>query len=182
MEFLLIFIVLIVSIIWLQSNKKAKPKARRKSPKDSISKQEHSTPSKLPASFPVQTKQYFFSRSEAQFYGVLLEALQGSPYMVFANVRLNDVFLIKATGSERQSVLGRLKDKHLDFLILEAANYKPVLGIELDGASHDTALQQYRDQVKDLLFASARFPLLRLNAAQKHTPQRLKEQLKKWLK
>jgi len=45
---------------------------------------------------------------------MLLEALSGSAYTVFPNVRFNDLMLIKASGSERQAVLGRLRDKHVD--------------------------------------------------------------------
>ncbi|TSA87090.1 DUF2726 domain-containing protein [Deinococcus detaillensis] len=134
--------------------------------------------SQIPASFPVQAKQYFFSRSEGQFYETLLEALQGGPYIAFPNVRLNDLMMIKASGGERQAVLGRLRDKHVDFLIVARAQYRPVLGIELDGASHENDQQQYRDAVKDTLFASARLPLLRLDARRLYRPAELSKLLK----
>jgi len=52
-----------------------------------------------------------------------------------------------------------VRDKHVDFLIVERGQYKPVLGIELDEASHENDQQRYRDAVKDTLFASARLPL-----------------------
>ncbi|AWN21880.1 hypothetical protein DKM44_00370 [Deinococcus irradiatisoli] len=131
----------------------------------------------LPASFPVQARPRLFSRSESQFYEALLEALQGSPYTAFPNVRLSDLFSIQASGSERLAVLGRLRDTHVDFLVVERVHYRPALGIELDGASHGDARQQSRDAVEDLLFASAELPLLRLDARRCHTPRQLQAQL-----
>ena len=59
-----------------------------------------STPSPaqgVPQHLPVQAKRYFFARSEQAFYGQLLCTLpQG--YAIFPNVRLNDLFLIRAEG------------------------------------------------------------------------------------
>lgn len=129
----------------------------------------------LPDRFPLKTKGYFFSRSESALYSALTTALEGTPYRVFPNVRLNDVFLIEAQGTERASTLGRLRDKHVDFLIVEGANFRPVLGIELDGASHRSERQQARDAVKNLAFKSAGLPLVRLDAARSHTSPALRE-------
>ncbi len=127
----------------------------------------------LPDSLPVQTKRYFFSRSENTFFGVLTKTLDGAPYLVFPNVRLNDLFLIKAGGKERHGVYARLRDKHVDFLIVTASDYQPVCAIELDGASHESTIQQGRDAVKDLVFRSAGLPLKRLDARQPYTPAEL---------
>ncbi len=161
-----------LSLAWALGRRRPRPVAAASSPAHSSG-----PAADLPASFPVHAKPCFFSRSESQFYEALLEALRGSPYTAFPNVRLNDLFSIKASGSERQAVLGRLRDKHVDFLIVERAHYKPALGIELDGASHGHERQQYRDAVKDLLFASAELPLLRLDARRHHTAQQLQRQL-----
>ena len=139
------------------------------------------TADNIPASFPIKVKPNFFSRSEQVFFTSLQEALQGSPYTVFPNVRLNDMFVIQASGKERLVVLGRLRDKHVDFLITERGSYRPALGIELDGASHESEKQQYRDAVKDTLFASAGLPLLRLDARRKYNVSELRESLNQQL-
>ncbi|GHF57215.1 very-short-patch-repair endonuclease [Deinococcus metalli] len=116
----------------------------------------------VPDSLPVEVKRFFFSRDENAFYSALTEATQGTTYRVFPNVRLNDLFKITAEGS-RAATLGRLRDKHVDFLLVDAAQgYRPVLGIELDGRSHASERQQHRDAVKDVAFRSAGLPLLRL--------------------
>lgn len=42
------------------------------------------------------------------------------------------------------------------------AAHRPVLALELDGASHGSEKQQHRDAVKDVAFRSAGLKLLRL--------------------
>ncbi|MBB5232746.1 DUF2726 domain-containing protein [Deinococcus budaensis] len=120
------------------------------------------TNSTVPDALPVEVKRYFFSRDENAFFGVLEEVLAGTPYRVFPNVRLNDLFRIRAEA-QRGAVYARLRDKHVDFLIVNAAEaFRPVLALELDGASHGSEKQQHRDAVKDVAFRSAGLKLLRL--------------------
>lgn len=115
----------------------------------------------VPERLPVQAKRYFFARSERAFYEQLLRAVPDG-YVIFPNVRLNDLFRIQASGSERQATYARLRDKHVDFVLVRLPDYEPALAIELDGASHDAARQQYRDAVKDAVFASGGLRLLRI--------------------
>ena len=129
----------------------------------------------LPDSLPVAVKKSFFSRSELVFFDTLNAVLDGTPYTVFPNVRLNDLFTIG--GEEKRSTYSRLRDKHVDFLIVARSGYAPVLAIELDGASHETEVQQKRDQVKDLVFRSAGLTLLRFGARQPHAAPALAAQL-----
>ena len=130
----------------------------------------------LPETLPVAVKRFFFSRSEQSFYGVLSAALEGTPYTTFPNVRLNDLFEI-TDAQQRQSTYNRLRDKHVDFLIVTRERCTPALAIELDGDSHAKPLQQERDRVKDLIFRSAGLTLLRLDAGQGYQPGSLRERL-----
>ncbi len=115
---------------------------------------------RVPTALPVAAKKYFFSRAEREFYETLKRALPAG-YVAFPNVRLQDVFYITAKGEERRGVYSRFQDKHIDFLVVAAKDYRPVLGIELDGSSHDRAEQKYRDAVKEVVFRSAGLPLVR---------------------
>lgn len=116
----------------------------------------------IPTSLPLKTKQWFFSRSECAFFNELEAALPAG-YRVFPNVRLNDLFLIQK-GAQQRATYARLRDKHVDFLIVRADDFRPWLAIELDGTSHDNSQQQYRDAVKDVAFRSAGLALLRVRA------------------
>lgn len=125
----------------------------------------------VPDTLPVKTKQWFFSRSESAFFKELEAALPPG-YRVFPNVRLNDLFLIQP-GAQQRATYARLRDKHVDFLIVRTEDFRPYLAIELDGASHDQAQQQYRDAVKDVVFRSAGLTLLRLRAEPNYRQQEL---------
>lgn len=131
----------------------------------------------VPESLPLRAKDYFFSRSENAFFGLLEQALPNG-YRVFPNVRLNDLFLITTRENGlKQSTLGRLRDKHVDFVIVALPDYRPVLCIELDGVSHNTPAQQYRDAVKDTAFRSGGLKLVRLRTEQKHSRESLRKLL-----
>lgn len=138
---------------------KAPPPA---APTPSIPTPSQDTNRQVPAHLPVTTKRYFFSPDENTFFRALEQTLAGTSYRVFPNVRLGDVFRI-TDKAQYASVRGRLKDKHVDFLIVDASkDFQPVLAIELDGKSHERENQQYNDAVKDIVFASAGLPLVRL--------------------
>lgn len=129
-------------------------------------------PDQVPTSLPVTAKQWFFSRSESAFFKALEAALPAG-YRVFPNVRLNDLFLIRS-GAQQRATYARLRDKHVDFLIVRTEDFRPWLAIELDGASHDQAQQQYRDAVKNVAFRSAGLPLLRVRAESPYGPAELR--------
>ncbi|UQN06954.1 DUF2726 domain-containing protein [Deinococcus sp. QL22] len=138
-------------------------------------------PGGIPESLPIKLKGYFFSKSELAFFQTLEGALpQG--FRVFANVRLNDLFLITAPPHQRQGTYARLRDKHVDFLIVALPDFRPVCAIELDGATHDQPQQQYRDAVKDVAFRSAGLPLLRLRAEGNHTRQSVQKLLEGYVR
>lgn len=81
-------------------------------------------------------------------------------------MRLSDLFLISRAAENRQSVLGRRRDRHVDFLILEERDLTAVLAIEPGGASHGTDRQGCRDGVKTTVFRPARLRRLRFDARQ----------------
>lgn len=119
--------------------------------------------SDLPEHLDVRVKAAFFSKSEQQVYLALQNLTGGTPYAVFPNVRLNDIFEIT---SRTGNAYARLRDKHVDFLIVSRHDWRPLLGLEIDGTSHDSGKQKKRDQVKDVAFRSAGLPLLRLDSRQ----------------
>ncbi|MBZ9751706.1 DUF2726 domain-containing protein [Deinococcus sp. HMF7604] len=165
---LLILGVLLVSVLvgWLSAQGKSSRVSTRS----------------VPTSLPVQAKRYFFARSERALYDLLTQMLAGTSYQVFPNVRLNDLFLIKGKGTAHQATLGRLRDKHVDFVIVDAGqDFRPLVAIELDGASHEAAAQKYRDQVKDVIFRSGGLPLLRLKTSDPHSSASLKVLLAPYL-
>lgn len=138
-------------------------------------------PDGVPDHLPVRVKQYFLARSEVAFLAAL-EACLPPGYRVFPNVRLNDLFFITTRHpGQQKGTYARLRDKHVDFLVVSLPDHQPRFAIELDGASHDNAQQQYRDAVKDVAFRSAGLPLVRLRAEGTYTPDSLREMLREHL-
>lgn len=132
----------------------------------------------VPESLPLKVRRDFFTRDEAAFFEALEAATADLPYRVLTKVRLGDLFDITDkvnSGATR----GRLKDKHVDFLLVNTRDhYRPVLAIELDGVSHTTEQQQYRDAVKDVAFRCGGLKLLRV-PSRTYTAAQVREMLHK---
>ncbi|MFC4426966.1 DUF2726 domain-containing protein [Deinococcus navajonensis] len=165
---LLVLVIIIIVGLVLVNQARNKSAGRPAAPARPEAQSEDVKSSRVPDSLPVRTKPYFFARSEAAFLASLEEALPAG-YRVFPNVRLNDLFLITTKDTrQKQGAYARLRDKHVDFLVVALPDHRPVFAIELDGASHDNDRQQYRDAVKDVAFKSAALPLVRLRAETRH--------------
>jgi hypothetical protein len=111
------------------------------------------------SNFPYKRKQYFFTRSENDFFGLLQRTLEGRNVMVFPKVRVADV--LESAGGGLGG-FNRISQKHVDYLLVSLPNFQPVMAIELDGKSHGSEKQQQRDAVKDQAFKSANLPLVRV--------------------
>lgn len=106
---------------------------------------------------------YFLRKSvltpaERSFLGVLDAAL-GDDYRICVKMRLADIFGVKAGAEGRRSAMNRINAKHIDFLLVRASDGAPVLGIELDDASHDRPDRRERDAFVDGVFDDAALPI-----------------------
>lgn len=138
-------------------------------------------PEELPEHLAVRLHTPFFSLAEGAFFRTLEQALPPG-YRAFPNVRLYDVFQIVAALPPQQAALARLRDEHIDFLIVSLDGHQPVAGIELSGKSADHAEQSRSDQAKELAFHSAGLLLLRLRAEDDHTQASLEALLWRYLR
>ncbi|MDX1520214.1 MAG: DUF2726 domain-containing protein [Anaerolineae bacterium] len=62
---------------------------------------------------------------------------------------------------DNQVYRNKINRKHIDFLLCEPKTMRPLLGLELDDASHNAADRQARDELVEQVFAAAGLPLLR---------------------
>jgi hypothetical protein len=95
--------------------------------------------------------------TEARFHACLLQITQNRCLMQ-AKPRLADVF----QSVSGQGAFQKISQKHVDFLICRTHDWMPMLGIEVDDASHNTPDRRQRDSFVNNLFASTGVPLLRL--------------------
>lgn len=95
--------------------------------------------------------------SEARFHACLITLTEGRCF-VQVKPRLADVFQHSDSAG-----FNKISQKHVDFLICRNTDWLPMLGIELDDASHLTANRKQRDIFVNALFASTGIPLLRIH-------------------
>lgn len=100
------------------------------------------------------------TRGELAFLETLVAAKPAGTYLA-PKVRLADVF--DAPRGDR-AAFARISQKHVDFLLIDESSCRPLLGIELDDRSHESAERRARDQVVDRIFESAGLPLLHVKA------------------
>lgn len=114
-----------------------------------------------PEVLPFHVRDDFLSPAECSFYH-LLQSAAGDWAVVCPKVSLADLFFAR-TGDygTNTSYRNRIARKHVDFLLCDPRSMKPLLGIELDDASHNRADRQDRDGFVDQVFAAAGLPLHR---------------------
>jgi len=98
---------------------------------------------------PYRVRDDFLSPAERNLYGVLCAAV-GEWATVCPKVSLNDLFY--AQSGDHSANVGwrnRIARKHVDFLLCEPGSMCPVLGVELDDASHERAARQAHDVFVD---------------------------------
>ncbi len=111
--------------------------------------------------FPYRVRDDFLSPAELNFYHILRQAI-GDSAVVCLKVSLGDLFYPKTgSRSNNQAYRNKIDRKHIDFLLCDPKSMRPLLGLELDDASHRRASRQERDRFVDQVFAAAGLPLFR---------------------
>jgi hypothetical protein len=103
------------------------------------------------------TAKALLTDNERRFYDCLAQ-ITDSRCRIQIKPRLADVFEHEKVNGAFQMI----SQKHVDFLICRNDDWMPMLGIELDDASHQRADRRERDMFVNNLFASTGVPLLRL--------------------
>jgi hypothetical protein len=91
----------------------------------------------------------------------LFEELQrvfGTEYIVLSKVRIED-FVETRNGDGKYGARGRIKSRHVDFLICDKVTTSPLLAIELDGGIHKTSSVHKRDLFIDELYQTIKLPI-----------------------
>lgn len=101
--------------------------------------------------------------AEAKLFHSLLAYAGQWGCHVLVKPRLEDVIRVKqnVTGKEKLSLRGRVKSRHLDFLIVDATG-RPLAGVELDGPTHNWASAKAADEFKNNLARAVGLPLYRV--------------------
>jgi hypothetical protein len=110
--------------------------------------------------WPYLKKEYLLTKAEKDFYFILSEVI-GSDYLIFSKVRMADLlYLPSMSNSHYYHYQNKIQSKHVDFLICDKENIKPLLAIELDDSSHKKVDRILRDTLVDKIFENAQLPIL----------------------
>lgn len=129
---------------------------------------------------PYRLRDDFLSPAEFSFYKVLASLL-GTRWTIQSKVRLADIFFV-SHPNENIAFFNRIAQKHLDFLVCESANMKPVFGIELDDTSHRRSSRQVRDEFVENACKAAGLPLLRVPVQREYNSREIAAQIAPLLK
>ena len=98
--------------------------------------------------------------------------------LICCKVRLADLLNVTSSDpAERQKLFRRIAAKHVDFVLADPSDLEPFAVIELDDSSHDRSDRRERDLFVDRLFATVRFPIIRVKAAGRYNVRELKEKI-----
>jgi hypothetical protein len=128
---------------------------------------------------PYKLRNNLLSAAEFSFYKVLETALQ-KRVEIQCKVRLADIFY--TPYGTNVSHFNRITGKHVDFLLCDMQTMKPILGVELDDASHFQPDRKARDIFVDEVFKVADLPLLHIQAKRTYHPEELLVQIKQLVK
>lgn len=119
-------------------------------------------PQAPPELFPYRLQRHFLSPAELNFHQVLTGVVSDR-LMICPKVSLGDLFYPKTDDRAANTAWrNRIDRKHVDFLLCDPQTVRPLLGIELDDASHREPARQDRDQFVDEVFSAAGLPLYRV--------------------
>lgn len=104
-----------------------------------------------------QKKNRTMNESEQALY-INLQKILGDRYIILSKIRIED-FVEAIKGDGRYGARGRIKSRHVDFLVCNRTTTEPILAIELDGKSHLDTRRQDRDQFVDRLYESIGLPI-----------------------
>jgi len=109
-----------------------------------------------------QKKVRVMNESEQALFINLQKAL-GDTHIVLSKVRIEDFVEVSKEKAHSYKnhwgLRGRIKSRHVDFLVCDRATTKPLLAIELDGKSHNGAQRQKRDDFVDELYKAIGLPI-----------------------
>ncbi|HOX10815.1 MAG TPA: DUF2726 domain-containing protein [Candidatus Moranbacteria bacterium] len=128
--------------------------------------------------WPYLKKDSLLTEAERKFYLVLLETI-GNDYLIFSKVRMADLlYLPKMNNSQYYHYQNKIQSKHVDFLICDKENIKPLLVVELDDSSHLKIDRILRDELVNEIFKNAKLPIFHVRASANYEKESLLSQIK----
>lgn len=127
---------------------------------------------------PYQKKNYLLTLAERPFFDVLQRIAQRHNAYVFIKVRLEDLVFVAKGTMERWGYRNKIKSRHVDFVICDHKDVRPLIAIELNDSSHLQKRRMVRDHFYEQLFGTIGLPFLQVPAHSAYDEQELENQIK----
>jgi len=129
----------------------------------------------------IESVESLVTPAEQRFYEALDEAVDGR-LLILSKVRVADLLSVTSESrSARYRVFRSIASKHVDFVLVEAKNLRPLAAIELDDSTHRRLDRRKRDELLDDLFAKANLPLIRFKTGSTYNPRSIEAQIEEAL-
>lgn len=128
--------------------------------------------------FPYRRKDYLLTVAERNFYEVLKKVSDENNKLLFAKVRLEDLLWLPENVENRFGLRNRIKSRHVDFVLCDKENIRPLIAIELDDSSHNREDRIKRDDFLDEALHDAGLPILHIRVQETYDVEELIRQIK----
>ena len=93
-------------------------------------------------------RKFLLTKNEYWFYKSLKEITDKYDFAVLAKIRFADLVEVSAEADKKEYMkyFGKIKSKHIDFILCKKDNLYPELLIELNDSSHNTEDRIKRDE------------------------------------
>jgi hypothetical protein len=118
---------------------------------------------------------FLLSHAELRFFRSLQEAVERDT-LIAVKVRLADLVGCIEKIPDK-ATLGRITQKHVDFVLFDQRHTRILAAIELDDSSHEREQTMKRDAFVNELLNSVGIPLLRVQAAGGYNPMVIRQQI-----
>ena len=154
----------------------SKKKERSGNGKHSSALRSWELPKEDPEENLYRSRRTILSPTEQTFFKALYKAAVPD-HGISLKVRVADILQSEGTGSEYMRNFGRIKAKHVDFLLYDAKTFQITAAIELDDSSHRRQDRRERDDFLNESFAKAGIPLCRFQAKSSYDPCEIAEKI-----
>lgn len=128
--------------------------------------------------FPFRRKDYLLSVAERNFFGVLEQVATEMGFYLFVKVRLEDLLWLPSGTESRFAFRNRVKSRHVDFVLCEKKDIRPLLVLELDDSSHQRQDRMERDEMVDKILHDAGLPVLHVRTKSFYEASSVQEEIR----
>lgn len=130
-----------------------------KSKINSLQKEENK---KVSEPMPYELVNSIFTKSEKTAFDIIKTVCDKKNLLLFAKVRLADVAKIEKGNNNFNYWFNKIRSKHVDYLICESEDVKPILAVELDDYTHNKRERKERDIFVDEVYEKIGLPILHI--------------------